>query len=118
MISLAQQRQAIEHCLALLESQRNVSPGILAAARQGCLTLAWLEKRQHLVKAIASLDEQAPQLAALCEAFPGIRLAEVRTTDGGRTTDRGHCGHTIIDGSRRTTDANLNTIIAKETTND
>lgn len=85
MTPLAKQRQALEHCLEMLETYDRIAPDVLEPARQGCLTLAWLEKRQHLVKAIAALDEQAPQLAALCDTFPGIKLAEVRATDAGPT---------------------------------
>lgn len=86
MTSIAQQRQAIEHCLALLErSPGYFSPDIRAAARQGCLTLAWIEKRQHLVKAIHALDQDAPAVAALFETFPGATIAAVRATDRGRS---------------------------------
>lgn len=84
--SIAQQRQAIEHCLALLADNEPQFAHFIEQARDGCRTLAWLEKRQHLVKAIAELDKQAPQLAALFEAFPGLKIADVRKTEPMRTS--------------------------------
>ena len=85
MTSIAKQRQAIEHCLAMLETYDRIAPEILAPARDGCRTLAWIEKRQHLVKAIHALDQDAPAVAALFETFPGATIAAVRATDGGRS---------------------------------
>lgn len=103
MTSIAKQRQAIEHCLAMLETYDRIAPEILGPARDGCRTLAWIEKRQHLVKAIHALDQDAPAVAALFETFPGATIAAVRTTDGGR------CDH-AIGGGRSAIDATINAI--------
>lgn len=81
MTSLAMQRQAIEDCLAFLEQSAPARRHLVDVAREGCRTLAWLDKRQHLVRALHELDKQAPGLADLLEAFPGTRI-EVRESDG------------------------------------
>lgn len=76
--SLSFQRQSVEHLIA--HSARHVSEDIISAARQAALTLAWLETRQDLIRAIVDLDKRAPRLAGLLEAFPGSRL-EVTEAD-------------------------------------
>lgn len=81
--SLAMQRQSIEHCLAHLE---RISPGladVIAKAREGARTLAWLEKRQGLIKKIVALDRDEPALAALLVALPDaeiVRVSEIEVT--------------------------------------
>ena len=82
MRTLSAQRQAIEHCLAALESlSKGEYEDHLAVARQGCLTLGWFERRQELVRRVADLDKAAPGLAALLETFPDARI-EVRNVNG------------------------------------
>lgn len=74
MTSLAQQRQAIEHCLAMLRTYDRIDPTILEKAQAGCKTLAWLDKRQHLARALSELEKDAPGAAALAETFPDARV--------------------------------------------
>lgn len=79
-LSLAAQRQAIEHCLALLRGSGSTEPEIIDAAYAGVETLRWLEGRADLVRSIARLDREQPALAALLATFPDARIADVRTT--------------------------------------
>lgn len=72
--SLAKQRQAIEHCLAMLQTYDRIAPEILETAYAGCKTLAWLGKRQHLARAMAELDKDAPAAALIAETFPDARV--------------------------------------------
>lgn len=74
MTSIAMQRQAIEDCLAYLEQAIPSRRHIIDVARAGCHTLAWLEKRQHLTRALHELDKQMPGLTELIESFPGTRI--------------------------------------------
>ena len=80
--SLSAQRQNIEHCLALLET---LAPGEHKAhieiARQGCLSLAWFEKRTELTREIVRLEKAAPELSALLHQIPGVQIADVRFYD-------------------------------------
>lgn len=77
--SISYQRQAIEHLIALREKDdtREVS-SICDAAKQACITLAWLERRKELVRALDRLERERPDLAELFEAFPGSEIADVR----------------------------------------
>ena len=73
--SLAQQRQAIEHLIALHGHEANT---VATAAKQGALTLAWLERRSELVKALDRLERERPELVELLNAFPGSEIVDVR----------------------------------------
>ena len=74
--SIAQQRQAIEHLAYLGDSGDNDS--IIAAAKQGCIVLAWLERRSELMKALDRLERERPDLVDLFREFPGSQIADVR----------------------------------------
>jgi hypothetical protein len=77
MSSLANQRSCVEHLIAL--HRRSVDDDtILDGAKQAALTLAWLERRAELVKAIDALDKAAPELARLLLDAPGTQIADVR----------------------------------------
>ena len=79
-LSLAMQRQHIEHCLAFLESLTGSEHADhIAGARQGCLSLAWFERRSELTRELVRLEKDAPELAALLREMPGARIADVRT---------------------------------------
>jgi hypothetical protein len=73
--SLAQQRQAVEHLLALFMQADSTITG---AARQAVLTLAWLERRAELMRALDRLERERPDLVDLFRAFPGAEIADVR----------------------------------------
>ena len=73
--SLAQQRQAVEHLLALFMEADSTITG---AARQAVLTLAWLERRAELMRALDRLERERPDLVDLFREFPGAEIADVR----------------------------------------
>lgn len=74
MSSISMQRQAVEHCLALLESAMDGHDAVIATARDACRTLAWFERRSELVRALVDLEKRAPGLAELAQEFPGTRI--------------------------------------------
>ena len=77
--SIAQSRQAVEHLIAMAESNKWLYPGsILDGAKQAALTLSWLERRAELMKALDRLERERPDLVDLFEAFPGSQIADVR----------------------------------------
>jgi hypothetical protein len=76
--SIAQQRQAIEHLAYLNDSADCKNESIVAAAQQGALTLAWLERHQELMRALDRLQRERPDLADLFREFPGAQIADVR----------------------------------------
>ena len=75
--SLSFQRQCLEHLIALGATQ--VSDDVLEGARRGVLTLAWVERRQELLRALVELDRRAPALADIFRQWPEARIEEVRT---------------------------------------
>lgn len=78
--SIALARQNIEHLIAMAESSKIVHPGsILEASRAGVLILAWLERRQELMRALDRLERERPDLADLFREFPGSQIADVRS---------------------------------------
>jgi hypothetical protein len=79
--SIAMARQSIEHLIALCETHADGSMrSICNQAKHGALVLAWLERRQDLMKAVERLDRQRPDLADLLRAFPGAEIVDVRDT--------------------------------------
>jgi hypothetical protein len=79
-LSLAMQRQHTEHCLALLESLTGKEhQEHIQGARQGCLSLAWFERRSELTRELVRLEQEAPELAKLFQAEPGLKITDVRT---------------------------------------
>jgi hypothetical protein len=74
--SIAQQRQAIEHLIALQKDDTPMS--VASMAKQGALTLAWLERRQELMRALDRLERERPDLVDLFREFPGTEIADVR----------------------------------------
>jgi hypothetical protein len=74
--SIAQARQAIEHLIAGYHDQGGNS--ILDAAKQGCTILAWLERRQELVKAVERLYRERPDLVELFRTWPEAQIVDVR----------------------------------------
>jgi hypothetical protein len=80
--SLSMQRQSIEHLLSVLESQGKKSKSdrwlqMIETARYGCRTLAWIERREDLVRKINALHEAEPALAAILANFPDATLRDV-----------------------------------------
>ena len=76
--SIAQARQAIEHLIARNEDGST----IIDAARQGALILAWLERREELLKAVDRLDRSRPDLVDLFKAFPGTDIVNFHNGSG------------------------------------
>lgn len=80
--SLTNQRSCVEHLIALhrntLKGDVAIYDTVLEGAKAAALTLAWLERRAELVKAIAALDTAAPELARLLLDAPGATIADVR----------------------------------------
>ena len=77
--SLAMQRQCVEHVVALAESQAGVvSASVREGCRQAALTLAWLERRQELMRALDRLERERPELVELLNAFRGSEIVDVR----------------------------------------
>jgi hypothetical protein len=74
--SLSAQRQAIEHCLAMAQ-KLGVEDTILNAARDGCLSLGWFDRRSQLIHALVKLDKDAPYFAELFQVFPGASISSV-----------------------------------------
>lgn len=75
--SLAQQRQSVEHVLAQT-GRDEPDDSIADAVRQACLTLAWLERRAELIRALDRLERERPELVDLFQAFPDTTIADVR----------------------------------------
>lgn len=73
--SLSFQRQCVEHFIAL---SRDADDTVTEGAKQACLTLAWFEKRQELVRELIRLETAAPELAELLRQFPGAQLSAIR----------------------------------------
>lgn len=73
--SLAMARQCVEHLIAL---HGRGDDTIVEGAKHAARTLAWLERRAELVKAIDALDKAAPELARLLLDAPGTQIADVR----------------------------------------
>jgi len=86
--SIALARQSIEHLIALYERDGPMK-NICDQAKHGALVLAWMERRQDLMKAVEHLDRQRPDLADLFRAFPGAEIVDVRDTfhNGSGATD-------------------------------
>lgn len=78
MTSLAMQRGAVEHLIALHDDEGST---VGAAAKDACRTLAWLEKRQELIRAIEDLNRRSPALADILLQFPGSTIADVRLAE-------------------------------------
>jgi hypothetical protein len=70
------QRGAVEHMIAAAESAGITTA--LEPARQAVLTLAWLERRRELMKALDRLERERPDLVDLFREFPGAQIADVR----------------------------------------
>jgi hypothetical protein len=72
--SITQARQAIEHVTQAYADEGT----IVEAAREGVRILAWLERRQELMRALDRLERERPDLVDLLNAFPGAQIADVR----------------------------------------
>lgn len=78
-------RQSIEHLIALHEIHSDGSmQTICANAKHGCVVLAWLERRQELMRALENLERQRPDLVDLFREFPGAQILDVRGGDAGQ----------------------------------
>jgi hypothetical protein len=80
--SLSMQRQSIEHLLGVLESQGQRTKSdrwqqMIETARHGCRTLAWIERREDLIRKINALHEAEPTLAAILASFPDATLRDI-----------------------------------------
>lgn len=81
MTSIAMARQSIEHLIALCETHSDGSmQAICNQAKHGAVVLAWLERRQELMRALDRLERERPDLVDLLNAFPGAQIADVRDT--------------------------------------
>jgi hypothetical protein len=83
--SLSMQRQSIEHLLSVLESQGKKSKSdrwqqMIETARYGCRTLAWIERREDLIRKIHALHEAEPMLASILASFPDATLRSLEET--------------------------------------
>lgn len=79
MTSIALARKSIEHLIALYEANENgTNHSVCANAKHGAVILAWLERRQELMKALDRLERERPDLVDLLNAFPGAQIADVR----------------------------------------
>jgi hypothetical protein len=79
--SLSIARQSIEHLIALHEIYSDGSMRTICAnAKHGCVVLAWLERREELMRALDNLERQRPDLVDLLTAFPGSQIVDVRDT--------------------------------------
>jgi hypothetical protein len=75
--SIAQQRQAVEHLIALHRDDTPMT--VVAAAKQLVLFAAWLERRAELLRALDRLERERPDLVDLFREFPGSQIADVRS---------------------------------------
>lgn len=77
--TLTEQREAVE-ALIFLATQDNAQPHgtMVAAARQAVLTLAWLERKENLVRELVRLEREAPDVARALVEWPGLQIAGVR----------------------------------------
>jgi hypothetical protein len=83
--SLSMQRQSIEHLLSVLESQGKRKKDdrwqqMIETARHGCRTLAWIERREDLIRKIHALHEAEPMLASILASFPDATLRSLEET--------------------------------------
>lgn len=97
--SLSFQRQCVEHLIALCP---DVSETILAGAKQGCLSIGYFERRSELLRLLAKLERDHPDLTAamknIADTFPGVEISDVRDLHhatghqcrGDRTEDSPH----------------------------
>lgn len=77
--SLTYQRGCVEHLLAYVESQASdMSATVREGCRQAVLSLAWMERRQELLKSLDRLERERPELADIFKAFPGSEIVGVR----------------------------------------
>lgn len=74
--SLAQQRQACEHLIALCA--KSADETVIAAAKDACRSLAWFERKRELTLELVRLDKEAPALAAILKEFPDAYISDVR----------------------------------------
>lgn len=64
------QREAVEQAYnALIDTPH--APHL----KQAALTLAWIERKAELVKAVDMLDREQPALAEVLAHFPGTKIA-------------------------------------------
>lgn len=75
--TLSEQREAVE-ALICFAKDADIRPEIIDRARFGVLSLAWFERRQEIVKEVARLEQQAPELAAVLREFPGAQITGVK----------------------------------------
>lgn len=73
--SLSAQRQAVEHIIALCP---DAGETIIEAAKQACLSIAWIERRADLVREMARLDKAEPALAVLLSQIPDLKISDIR----------------------------------------
>jgi hypothetical protein len=78
-------QQSIEHLLSVLESQGKRKKDdrwqqMIETARHGCRTLAWIERREDLIRKIHALHEAEPMLASILASFPDATLRSLEET--------------------------------------
>ena len=74
--SLTEQREAVE---ALINEALGGEPvPSVEAAKHAVLTLAWLERKENLVREIVRLEREAPDVARALVEWPGLQIAGVR----------------------------------------
>jgi hypothetical protein len=73
------QRMCVEHLLAFAESQASeMSATVREGCRQAVLSLAWIERRAELIKALDRLERERPDLADVFRAWPDAQIVDVR----------------------------------------
>ncbi len=81
--SLAYQRMAVEDLIARVGDDPDCT--VIEAAKQAALTIAWIERREELIKMIEKLRKDNPDLYDLfvefTTRFPGASLADIRATE-------------------------------------
>lgn len=75
--SLTAQREAVETLICLAEDN-DVRAGTVDDAKQAALTLAWLERKEALVRELVRIEREAPELARALVEWPGLKIAGVR----------------------------------------
>jgi len=77
--SLTQQREAVEALINLaIDNDNDARPNTIEDAKQAVLTLAWLERKESLVRELARIEREAPEIARALVEWPGLQIAGVR----------------------------------------
>jgi len=75
--TLTEQREAAE-ALINLGIDNDMRPRDIEPAKAAVLTLAWLERKENLVRELVRLEREAPDVARALVEWPGLQIAGVR----------------------------------------